>query len=296
MKKSLRISLTLAALAVAITPSHSQAALAYTIEGNTLFRFDTAAPNALTSIGAFSGATNVVDGIDFRASNGLLYGYSQVTNRIVTINLSNAFTTLVSTPSIASSTFNLGIDFNPVPDLLRLVNANDQNLRINPNTGATTNDGALAYAPGDANVGVNPNIREAAYTNNDINPATGTQLYYIDIGTNTLVTTSNPNGGTLNTIGSLGLNVNDLLGFDIFTDPFSGMNSAFAILDTGTANGFYSINLASGAASLIGAMNPNGFFGLAIQPSAVPEPGTALAGLVTLGVCASARRRRQPRA
>lgn len=297
MKKSLFIPSALAtALVLAAAGSESKAALAYTIEGNTLFRFDTATPNALTNIGQFSGFTTTVDGIDFRPSNGLLYGYSFVNNAIVTIDPSNAVTSFAATPTTGSSTFDLGIDFNPAADLLRLVNLNDQNLRINANTGATTVDGTLVYAALDPNFGVNPNIKEAAYTNNDNNPATGTSLYYIDIGTNTLVTTSAPNSGTLNTVGALGLNVNDLLGFDIYTDPTTGVNTAYAILDNGAFNGFYSINLATGAASLIGGPNPNGFFGLAVQPAAVPEPGTALAGLVAFGVCASARRRRQAKA
>jgi hypothetical protein len=276
----------------------SKAVLAYTIEGNTLYRFDTATPNVLTTIGAFSGATATVDGIDFRPSNGLLYGYSFVSNRVVTINPNNAVTTFVSNPTTASLTFDLGIDFNPVPDLLRLVNTNDQNLRINVGSGATTADTPLAYAAGDPFFGVNPNIKDAAYTNNDNNPATGTTLYYIDIGTDRLVTTSNPNGGVLNTVGPLGFNVNDLLGFDIFTDPVTGVNTGYAILDNGAAfngNGFYQINLATGAATLIGTTTNFGFFGLAIAPTAVPEPGTALAGLIAFGICAT-RRRRQAQA
>ncbi len=284
MKKSLCLStaLAVAAAALAISPSESKAALAYTIEGTTLYRFDTATPTVVTAIGAFSGAVTAVDGIDFRPANGLLYGYSQVSNKIVTINVNNAVTSLVSTPSISSSTFDLGIDFNPVVDRLRLVNVNDQNQRINVDTGLTIADGTLN--PG------NPNVKEAAYTNNFSGAAT-TSLFYIDIGTDQLLTTSNPNGGTLTTVGSLGLNANDLLGFDIITNPFTGVNTAFAILDNGLANGFYTINLATGAASLVSGTLPNGFFGLAVTPTAVPEPGTALAGLVAFGICATRRRR-----
>jgi hypothetical protein len=294
MKKSLRLPFALAAgFVCALTSPESKAVLAYTIEGNTLYRFDTATPNALTNIGQFSGFTTVVDGLDFRPANGWLYGYSQISNSVVIIDPNNAVTSFVSTLSTPSSTFDLGIDFNPAADRLRLVNLNDQNLRIDVTSGATTVDTPLAYIAGDPNFGINPNVKEAAYTNNDNLPATGTQLYYIDIGTNTLVTTTNPNGGALSTVGSLGLNVNDLLGFDIYTNPITGVNTAYAILDNGAFNGFYTINLATGAASLVGGPNPNGFFGLAVQPAAVPEPGTALAGLVAFGVCASARRRRQ---
>jgi hypothetical protein len=57
---------------------------------------------------------------------------------------------------------------------LRLVNAVDQNLRINVDSGATTVDSALAYAAADPNFGVNPVVTEVAYINNDNDPVTGT--------------------------------------------------------------------------------------------------------------------------
>jgi hypothetical protein len=296
MKTTIRTSLALSALILASAPSVSKAALAYTIQnGTTLVRFDTAAPGAFTTVGNFSGATSFVDGIDFRPANGLLYGYSFLANAVVTIDPSTAITSLASTPTTASTDFVLGIDFNPAADRLRLVNEADQNLRINVDTGATTVDGTLAYLAGDPNFGVNPLISEVAYTNNDNNPATGTTLYYIDTGTNSLVSTTNPNGGALQTVGALGLDVINLIGFDIVTDPFAGTNSAFAILDTGGVSAFYSINLASGAATLLGGANANGNFSLAITPTAVPEPGTALAGVALLGLC-GLRRRRQVQA
>lgn len=293
MKKSLRIPSALAvAIAAALAPSKADAAFAYTIQGaTTLLRFDTANPGSVTTVGAFTGAATLLDGLDFRPANGLLYGYSQATNTLVTIDPSNAVTSFASTPSTASSDFILGLDFNPAADRLRLVNASDQNLRINVDNGLTLVDGNLAYAVGDPFFGTNPSINEAAYTNNDNNPGTGTQLYYIDVGTNSLVTTSNPNGGVLNTVGALGINANDLIGFDIVTDPFSGTNTAYAILDDNTASRFYTINLATGAATLIGALDAAGEFGLAVVPTAVPEPGTALAGLAAFGLCAVRRRR-----
>lgn len=293
MKMSLRFPSALAvAITAAMAPSHSDAAIAYTIQGaTTLLRFDTATPGVVTTVGAFTGATTLLDGLDFRPANGLLYGYSQATNKIVTINPSNAVTSFASTPTTASTDFILGLDFNPAADRLRLVNASDQNLRIDVSNGATIVDGTLAYAAGDLFFGTNPSINEAAYTNNDNNPGTGTQLYYIDVGTNSLVTTSNPNAGVLNTVGALGVNANDLIGFDIVTDPFTGTNTAFAILDDNIASRFYTINLATGAATLVGALGTAGEFGLAIVPTAVPEPGTALAGLVAFGLCATRRRR-----
>jgi hypothetical protein len=94
-----------------------------------------------------------------------------------------------------------GLDFNPVPDRLRLTSDTDQNLRINVDTGATTVDGALNGAG-------NENVTGSAYTNNDTNTATGIVLYGINVngagGLAELVIQNPPNNGTLTTVGSLG--------------------------------------------------------------------------------------------
>ena len=230
MKFNRKGRMALAVTASLFAAATSQAATVYTLGGNgsTLVKFDSSAPGATTVIGPISGAVNGLQGIDFRPANGLLYGFG-TGGEIVTVNLTNAATNLVSTSTANSTSGNMGIDFNPVPDRLRLVNDLEQNLRINVDTGAAIVDGTLAYAAGDPNFGANPNIVEAAYTNSDTNLATGTTLYYIDYTLDTLVSTTNPNGGTLTTIGSLGVNTNEFVGFDILSDGMGG-NIAYALL------------------------------------------------------------------
>lgn len=300
MSLSTRAVLSAAALAACAVAPTAQAAIAYSLAsgGNALIRFDTATPGAVTTIGLISGATTNLDGLDFRPANGLLYGYSDLTHSVFTLNTSTGVATLVSVLTATTSTSVLGIDFNPVADRLRIVNVNDQNLRVDVNIGATTVDGTLAYAAGDVNAGVDPNIIDAAYTNSDTNPATGTTLFYLDYILNALVSTSNPNGGTLNTIGALGVDFGNAVGFDILTD--FGVNSAFATLRVLGSNGLYNINMATGAATLIGAVGDgSSLWGLAIVPGTtvlgtVPEPGSlallGIAGLVALGT-----RRRAPK-
>ena len=168
------------AMIAAVAPALATPIYAIANDGRTFIRFDSASPNAVTVVGNFSGAISNLNSLDFRPADGFLYGYSDVTDSIYRVNLANGFTTLVSTSTTPTTTNLLGIDFNPVADRLRIVNVNDQNLRINVDTGAAIVDGTLAYAAADPNFGVNPTIIDAAYTNSDRDPATGTTLYYLD--------------------------------------------------------------------------------------------------------------------
>jgi autotransporter-associated beta strand protein len=254
-------------LALTCAVPEADAVTAYSVSNNgaTLISFDLSTPGTVTTVGNFSGAMTQVGGLDFRPSNGLLYGYNANTNQIVIVNLATAVTTLVSTPTTASVNPDLGMDFNPVADLLRVVNPSDQNLRINADTGVTTVDGPLAYVAGDPGFGASPGINEAAYTNSDRNPGTGTQLFYIDPSRDILVGTTNPNLGELSTIGPLGVNASLFTGFDILSDGLGG-NLFYATLTVAGVEGLYSINSATGAASLLGTVNANNIYGLAILP------------------------------
>ena len=281
----------IASMALAVLASSAHGALIFSLANNgvNLIRFDSATPGAVTPVGPISGATALLDGLDFRPADGFLYGYNSLTSGIYRVNTNTGVTTLVSTSSAPVTTRILGIDFNPVPDRLRVVTDDDDNRRIDITTGVAIVDGPLTYAAGDPNVGANPSILDAAYTNHDVNVATGTTLYYIDFNLNTLVTTSNPNAGILNTVGPLGFDTSDFLGFDIFTD-LAGINTAFASLRVGGVDGLYTINLATGAASFVGAIAANELSGLAVAPAAVPEPGSL--ALVAAGLAAFGLRRR----
>ena len=97
-------------------------------------------------------------GIDTRPADGLVYSISTA-NNIYTIDPNSGEATFVSTldTPFEGGTIS-GFDFNPVADRLRLVGDNDQDFRINVDTGEVTVDGTLAFADGDPNSGVNPNV------------------------------------------------------------------------------------------------------------------------------------------
>ena len=258
---------------------------------NSLARFDSATPGTINSTVAVTGlnAGASLIGIDFRPVNGLLYGVSS-DSRMYTINLtSGAASVIGSAGEFTLSGTSFGFDFNPVPDRIRVTSDADQNLRLNPNNGKLAGaDARLAFAALDTNAGANPNIVGSAYTNS-FSGTTTTTLYGIDSARDILVTQVPPNAGTLNTVGVLGFNTTDQVGFDIF---FLG-NLAFASLTSaGGGSSFHSINLATGAATAIGAIG-NGLLITDIAIQQVPEPGTLallVAGL--MGVIAVGKRRR----
>lgn len=233
-------------------------------DGNTLVRFNSVQP-ALAKPIQVTDVSGTLIGIDFRPANGLLYGLSDE-NILYTIDLDTGKATQVS---ILSAPFtggiNSGVDFNPAADRLRLVAGNDQNFRVNVDTGAVADEGDgipgdrnLAYATTDINTGKDPNITAAGYTNS-VAGATTTRLYNIDTTLDTLVIQDPPNNGTLFTVGALGVDFGPRTGFDIFVDR-NGVNYGFAVSNSV----LYAIDLAIGKATPVGVVGTGRFtfFGL----------------------------------
>lgn len=214
-------------------------------DDNTLISFDVSSPGETESI-AVTGVDGALLGIDTRPANGLIYGLTTA-NSIYTIDPDSGEATFVSTLDMPFDGGTIsGFDFNPAADRLRLVGDNDQDFRINVETGEVIVDGTLAFAEGDENEGVNPNVTAAAYTNS-FDGTTSTQLYDIDTLLNDLVLQNPPNDGTLMTIGDLGIDFDTLGGFDIISTS-DGDNAAFAVSNSS----LYSIDLDMGMAFELG--------------------------------------------
>lgn len=222
---------------------------------NQLLGIDPNEPGRVRSRVQVTGTGDLI-GIDFRPANGMLYTVDRA-GGIYTINVNTGIATRVGTLTVPLDGNSFGLDFNPVVDRLRIVSDNDQNLRVNVDGGATLVDGNLNYPAGDRNAGRNPNVVGAAYSNPDNDPNTGTVLYDIDSGLDILARQDPPNNGTLNTIGLLGVNTGDVVGFDIggrnrggswggYGD--SGYNALAALQPSGGAPRLHSIDLDSGRA------------------------------------------------
>lgn len=244
--------------------------------GNSLLMFDSATPGTVSAtpiLGLQVGES--ILGIDFRPATGQLFGLSSA-SRLYIINPATGVATQRGTDGeFTLEGDDFGFDFNPVPDRIRVVSDEDQNLRLNPNDGTlTSTDGTIAYADGDDNEGADPNVVGSAYANN-IAGTDATTLYGIDSNLNILVIQNPPNDGILNTVGTLGVDSSDLLGFDIVT---ADSDTAFAALTVGGLSQLYTINLTTGAATLVGNISTGA---TAIQGLAVVPPTVTLFALTT---------------
>ena len=225
-----------------------------------LVQFGECNPNRLKEIGAVivQSPDTVLVGIDFRVQDGLLYGVGDG-GGIYTIDTSSAVATLASQLSVGLNSTNkfFGVDFNPAADRLRIISDNGQNLAHDLNAGATAGNTTLNY-PAPVNINPATGVTGAAYTNNDLDGTTGTTLFDIDTMLNQVAIQSPPGQGELVAVGSLTVDPNTAVGFDIYTDLQKNVafkNRGFASLVVGGVSGLYRVNLLTGQAISIGTFS-----------------------------------------
>lgn len=272
-------------LAFCLSTGVSGAAQAATIfgvdENNNLLTFDSSSPGTFSSSVRITGADSSFQALDFRPLNNVLYGLSA--DRIVyTINTMTGVASAVGGAlAIEGSVF--GFDFNPTIDRIRVVSNTNNNYVFNPNDGSLTGNPTttnLAYPTGDPNAGSDPGVSAAAYTTSTFGaPGASTQLFSIDTDLDVLARQNN-NGGVLNTVGPLGVDLGSRTSFDI-----SGAD-AFAF--NGTS--LYRIDLTTGRLTGLGNTG-RALFGIAIP--AVPEPSTWAMMLLGFGAVGYSMRKRK---
>jgi hypothetical protein len=302
--------------------AHSESVFGLTTT-NSLVSFDSATPSTVTGpipiSGLAGGAEESVVAIDFRpATPGVLIaltrqqaGANVGRGRVYEVDPSTGVATLINSMLVNSSLVEVlltasnptqyGIDFNPVVNALRIVNNEDQNLRITMGgTGTTAVD--VSLNPG------NPTVDAIAYSNN-VAGATQTTLYGLNLAPepDNLVTIGgvngvpSPNTGTLFIVGPMipfGPAFVGNNGFDI-----SGLSAiAYATFRASNTapDTLFTINLTTGATSSLGAIGvaPGTLRDISVFAAAasVPEPTSlTFLSLGSVGLVSYAWTRRRHR-
>jgi len=236
-------------------PANTVGGVVALTESGKVISFQAGSPQKLCSTVASSGAQagETILGIDTRPADATVYALGS-TGRIYTVNAATGALTMKSQlaadpadttdPFTALTGTEYGVDFNPVPDRMRVVSDTGQSLRINVDTGLTNTDTALNPA--------GSTVVAAAYTN-AFAGAGSTTLYDLDsTGDQLLIQgqpSGNPNNGDLLAVGPLGVDIQSVAGFDIAGTN----NAAIAAVNVGaaTTSDLYNINLATGAATRV---------------------------------------------
>jgi Domain of unknown function (DUF4394)/Calx-beta domain len=245
-------------LAIAGAPSAAQGAriLALTAPPEQLLTLGSGDPTKILGsvpvTGLLDGET--IRGMDLRPADGSLYVVTAqgTTGRLRRLDpvagTLGAPLTLAADPADATSPYTgldagvaVGVDFNPVPDRLRIVSASRKDVRVNPSTG-------LVLTDADINPGT-PAIVAVGYTN-AYPGASMTTLYDYNYTDDSLYIQNPPNNGTLTVVGPslITATAQDNVGLDIAADA----NAAFLDATLGVTTRLYSVNLGTGAASLLG--------------------------------------------
>jgi hypothetical protein len=169
------------------------------------------------------------------------------------------------------ATTGYGFDFNPTVDRIRVTTGTGLNFRVNQVTGTPVdgnNGGAVAVTgtnPDGSINGGSTGVVGAAYTNNFSAPlnTTATTLYTLDAAADRLFIQNPPNAGTQTspvgiTLGGSPLDFTAFANFDIgrgvnvATSNTAATGNGSAVLTVAGVTSLYTLNLTTGAATLVG--------------------------------------------
>ncbi|HEV7731856.1 MAG TPA: DUF4394 domain-containing protein [Candidatus Binatia bacterium] len=279
---------------IAIRPPASLPIVGLTDSGTSFVRFTRDHPGTVVSVG-LTGVTagETMVGIDYRPQTGQLFGLginaTANTGTLYVLDSQTGAAIAVGTPGQIAfvgagaipidfpdpAVIGWGVDFNPAVDRLRVVTGSGLDFRVNPNDGSPVdgNLGGVTLVGGtnpDGDIhGLTTSADGAAYTNNVGRPLVGgipTTLYTLDAVTNALHIQNPPNTGTQTnelpvTLGGSPLDFTSQSGFDIPSDVsvdtsnVAATGAGYAALAVGGTTHLYAIDLATGAASDLGAID-----------------------------------------
>lgn len=150
----------------------------------------------------------------------------------------------------------VGLDVDPVRDVIRIVDNTGRNIRVDPTDGTVVADPSLTFAPGTTEGldGSVPDVTGIAYAGPG--QADGAAvLYGIDRDADVLVRHDPQDLGIVEAVGDLGVDPTFANGFDIVS--VGGITDvAFGTLSVGGSAQVYLVDLETGRATLVYALPP----------------------------------------
>ena len=226
--------------------------------------------------------SNKLDAVAYRPVTGELLGYSN--GAVYAVNtktgkLTDLGATFTNGAMISKNATATAMDFNNAIDAVRMVGSDGTNLVYFPigfgdqdkRANSVLKFTSTFYVKGDRNEGMTPEIFANAYTNAIAGAkASSTFQFALDSRTDSLVSLAN-NAGELKTVAKITINgkavdLSSMGGFDIVSAQ-EGSDAAYAILQLEGASkaGLYSIDLTTGAATLMADLPMGGFSGFAVS-------------------------------
>jgi hypothetical protein len=259
--------IAMAVAGVFATSITAQAATMYgvTRTDNQLISFDSATPGTIAGAVFITGLQSGESIIGLDWWNGTLYGVGSG-SRLYTLNPATGASSFVGDFTIALNGTAFGFEANGAGG--HLVTDLDQHLTINLSTGVATAESDLAG---------NPNITALAY-----HPGSGT--FYAGDSVDNTIGTLDMSTGTYTATGAAGIDFARFNGFEISLQlPNTAYLASPAASSDPQAN-LYTVDLTTGATTLVGLIGNAGDNYILQGLTVVPEPSSA--ALLMLGFVA----------
>jgi hypothetical protein len=242
---------------------------------NRLLLFGSESPETINRMVPITGLPPLkrIVGIDFRPSNGKLYGVGNDSRVYVLDTLTGAATAVGSTPFTPAIDYfevHFGVGFDPKTERIRLIVAESAaNYSIDPDDGTAVLEPSVTFSPTDPNAGSTPRIAGLGYVPLNASPSSirasvaavgpgplAGVLLALDADLGVLVESIDPETGEFDTVGPIDMVFARCAELKVGVAS-DGTVNIFAVILTAVGNLAVKIDVATGKATAVGVVADN---------------------------------------